>query len=184
MKKLICPECKTESLIEKKGDYETLYVDRDSKSHPLTVPGVTWLECQSCGEVILGDPAMSAIETARRKALRLLTPEDLYTFRVRLGKTQKAMSDLLGIGRKSYCRWESGSYIQSEAFDRYLRLLMAAETNVVILQDIASGKSNQKPEESPDDLRQTFSSIKDIDVVAESSHKFVALFSRGMLQVA
>ncbi len=182
MAKLICPECKKESLIKKKGDYETVYVDRHGKSNPLLVPNTTWLECEVCSERIIEDAAMVSIENERLKALRLLSPVDLRDFRTRLGKTQKAMSDLLGIGKKTYCRWESGSYVQSEAFDRYLRLLMAAESNVSLLQDIVNEKLHPANKDAVDEFRRTFSSIKDIRIAVGRSRDFVSLFSRGELQ--
>jgi hypothetical protein len=50
------------------------------------------------------------------------------------------MARLLGIGDKTYCRWESGSYIQSEAFDRYLRLLLIAPENLEVLEEIVRAK--------------------------------------------
>jgi putative zinc finger/helix-turn-helix YgiT family protein len=140
MTELICPECKEMSLIEKSGEYETTYLDSNDESHPLKVPGLAWLACSNCGEIILDDRAMSAIEDARRAAMGLLNPNEIRGLRTELRKTQKAMSAFLGIGEKTYCRWESGSYVQSEAFDRYLRLLIVSPTNVNLLEQIACAK--------------------------------------------
>ena len=55
MAKMICPECKKDLLAQRKGNYETAYVDRDGERQPLIVPGINWLECQYCGETILSD---------------------------------------------------------------------------------------------------------------------------------
>ncbi len=137
-------------------DYENIFVDRGGDSHVLIVPGVTWLECEDCGEITLDDQAMSVVETAQRKARGLLTPEEIRALRVRLAKTQEGMSELLGIGEKTYCRWESGSYIQSEAFDRYLRLLIADESNVHALQEIADGRQVLGATLALDELRKHF----------------------------
>src|SRR5271156_426415 len=124
MAAMICPECKNETLLEKEGVYETTYLDREDESHPLNVPDVAWLQCTNCGEAILDDRAMAVIENVRRAAMGLLAPDQIRSLRTTLQKTQKAMSALLGVGEKTYCRWESGSYMQSESSDRYLRLLL------------------------------------------------------------
>ncbi len=181
MKALTCPECKKGNLIEKKDDYETLYVDRDGRSQPLRVAGVAWLECDSCGEAVLDDRAMSIIEAARRTALGLLSPQEIRAFRLRLRKTQAAMSELLGIGEKTYCRWESGSYMQSEAFDRYLRLLIADDGNLRLLQEIANAKQAPEPVGRLGEVRVVFSYINDLRGIEERGRVFVDLMERGAL---
>ena len=181
MKRVICFECKKESVVQKSGDYETTYIDRDGESRPLLVPNVTWLECEECGDVTLDHRAMSAIESARREALGLLTPAEIRNFRLRLRKTQMAMSELLGVGEKTLCRWESGSFQQSEAFDRYLRLVMADESILYTLQQIVEAKRDPSPSQALEDLRRTFCFIKDIGMVAGRSEDFVALFEQGLL---
>jgi putative zinc finger/helix-turn-helix YgiT family protein len=184
MTSVICSECKKGSLIEKTGDYETTYFDRNGRSQALVVPDVTWLECKNCGDMTLNDRAMSVIEAARRRASGLLTPEEIRAFRARLNKTQSAMSTLLGIGEKTYCRWESGSYVQSEAFDRYLRLIMSDESNIVKLQQLAKGSIRPVTHDTTAELQRVFSSIRDIDAVVGRSQPFVDRFTRGELQVA
>lgn len=184
MSTFVCPQCKKESLKERNGDYETTYLDRQDKPVPLVIPNLTWLQCANCGEVLLDDDAMSAIEAAQRKAQGLLTPQELRNFRNGLGKTQSAMSDLLGIGEKTYCRWESGGYVQSEAFDRYLRLLTADISNVELLQVIAHRKLGTPESDKPDELAKIFSSIRDIRSTTKRSETFVSLFIRGELQTA
>ena len=57
----------------------------------------------------------------------------------RLGLKQAEISRLLGIGEKTYCRWETGAYVQSLAFDRYLRLLIAEPRNVHLLKQMEEG---------------------------------------------
>jgi putative zinc finger/helix-turn-helix YgiT family protein len=183
MSERVCPECKKGLLSEKRGEYETVYVDRHGESHPLVVPDVTRFECANCHEVILDDQAMSAIEAARRGALGLLSPHEIRGLRARLGKTQAGMSDLLGIGEKTYCRWESGAYLQSEAFDRYLRLL-GEEANVRLLEKIANVKSGQESFGLMAEEQQTFIYIRDFEIVSQQARPFVDLFSRGVLLAA
>lgn len=182
MERMTCSECKKGDLIEKHGDYETVYVDRNGQSHTLKVPGVAWLRCELCGEEVLESRAVSAIESARRRALGLLTPGEIRTLRNRLGKSQAAMSELLGIGEKTYCRWESGSYVQSEASDRYLRLILMNQENVRILEEISMAES--KAEEEPDDVRNVFTYLKDVHSLGERGRLFSELMTKGELQAA
>ena len=167
MEEILCPDCKSGRLERKQGIYETTYVDRDQKIHRLGVPGVNWFECEGCAEVVLEDEAMSAIEAARRRALGLLTPQEIRGLRVRLNKTQAGMSELLGIGEKTYCRWESGVYMQSEGFDRYLRLLLAELRNVQLLEEIACAKVQHTEHESGamSDLSGIFPYLRDITLL-------------------
>lgn len=184
MQRLTCSECKTGTLVRTRGDYETVYVDRDGDSHPLKVPGLTWLQCSTCGDTVLDRAAMMAIEEARREVLGLLPPARIRSLRQHLGRTQAAMSELLGIGDKTYCRWESGSYMQSEAFDRYLRLLLADSENVRLLEEIAKEKVEPRKEAQVDEPTIAFPYLRDIRVVEERSEVFIELMTRGELHVA
>jgi putative zinc finger/helix-turn-helix YgiT family protein len=184
MRKLDCPECKEGVLVERTGEYETTYRDRNERSHPLRVPGVTWLECEKCGDVTLDERAMSNIEAARREVLGLLSPDKIRAFRASLQKTQGAMSALLGIGEKTYTRWESGAFIQSEAFDRYLRLLMENEENLVLLQRIAIVKKEKLGLGSAvPSKRAIFDQLGDLARFEEQGRVFVDLLVRGALYV-
>jgi putative zinc finger/helix-turn-helix YgiT family protein len=184
MAPLICPECKEEKLLEKTGVYETTYRDRDDESHPLNVQGLTWLVCSNCGEVVLDDRAMTAIDNARRAAMGLLSPDQIRTLRMELGKTQRAMSALLGIGEKTYCRWESGSYVQSEGFDRYLRLLVLDPTNANLLEHLASEKAGFPVGESLTQLEKTFVHLKNVLTVEHRARPFIDQLLHGSLQAA
>jgi putative zinc finger/helix-turn-helix YgiT family protein len=118
-----CVACGAPGLEEVRGEFKTQIDGPDGHSISLCVPQLTWRHCNSCGEDFLDDDASQAITAAHRSALKLLSAADIRSLRQRLGKTQAQMGELLGIGEKTYCRWESGTHFQSEAFDRYLRLL-------------------------------------------------------------
>jgi putative zinc finger/helix-turn-helix YgiT family protein len=167
MEEILCPECKSGRLVRKQGIYETTYVDRDEELHQLSVPDLNWFECEGCAEVVLDDEAMSAIEAARRRALGLLTPQEIRGLRVSLNKTQAGMSELLGIGEKTYCRWESGAYMQSEGFDRYLRLLLSEPQNAQLLEEIAGAKRQSAEPKlgAKSDLSSLFPHLGDITLL-------------------
>src|ERR1700731_4727820 len=122
-----CPVCGISDLESVTGEFTTEVEGPDGRPMKLTVPNVAWRHCASCGEDLLDDSASKAITKAHRAALKLLPAEEIRSLRQGLGKTQAQMSELLGIGEKTYSRWESGTYFQSEAFDRYLRLLQVPE---------------------------------------------------------
>lgn len=179
MKNEICPVCAKGRLIEKRGLYETNFVDRGGVKRTMFVKDLLWEECDSCGEAILDDAATRAIETARRDAVGLLSAVEIRELRLSLGKTQLQMSDLLGIGAKTYCRWESGAYIQSIAFDNYLRLVRRSPQAIRYLEDLANGCSIN--ERSIEEVETTFPSLKQTQVLEESAGLFTALMENGAL---
>jgi len=52
-----------------------------------------------------------------------LTAEDIKRIRKKLGLTQKAMAEKLGVGVKTFARYENRSVRQSKAMDNLLRIL-------------------------------------------------------------
>ena len=52
-----------------------------------------------------------------------LTAEDIRRIRKKLGLTQKAMAEKLGVGLKTFARYENRSVCQSRAMDNLLRIL-------------------------------------------------------------
>jgi putative zinc finger/helix-turn-helix YgiT family protein len=134
-------------LKEATGEFKTQIEGPDGRSMNLSVPNVTWRHCASCGEDLLDQNASETITRAHRAALKLLTAEEIRSIRRSLDKTQAQMGELLGIGEKTYCRWESGTHFQSEAFDRYLRLLQVPEV-VDLLNDIRLYKQGSAKSDS------------------------------------
>jgi putative zinc finger/helix-turn-helix YgiT family protein len=134
-KSSLCLVCGADALEHATGQFTTQIDGPDGRPMALSVPGLTWRHCKSCGEDLLDETSSQAITKAHREALKLLTAEDIRALRQELGKTQAQMGELLGIGEKTYCRWESGTHFQSEAFDRYLRLLQEPEV-VGLLNEI------------------------------------------------
>jgi putative zinc finger/helix-turn-helix YgiT family protein len=141
----VCPACGEGELERVRGEFKTQIEGPDGHPMTLAVPDVTWRHCASCGEDLLDHDASAAITRAHRAALKLLPAEEIRSLRRQLDKTQAQMSGLLGIGEKTYSRWESGTHFQSEAFDRYLRLLQVPEVldalNAIRLYKDASADS-------------------------------------------
>lgn len=91
------------------------------------------------GEVYLTGQALEELDASKARHLGLLLPEEIKDLREQLGLTQKRMSELLQIGEKSYCRWETGR----ERPSRSLNLLLAALLDGRI--DVAYLESRFKP---------------------------------------
>jgi putative zinc finger/helix-turn-helix YgiT family protein len=174
----VCPACGAGSLKEVTGEFKTQIEGADGRPTTLSVPEVSWRHCDSCGEDLLDEDATKAITRAHRAALKLLTAEEIRSLRQRLGKTQAQMSELLGIGEKTYCRWESGVHFQSEAFDRYLRLLEAAPELVDLLNEIRLYKQG-----NPTSVASAFTYLENVAAYEGTSERFVQLLQTGPFQL-
>jgi putative zinc finger/helix-turn-helix YgiT family protein len=183
MTKKVCLICSEGQLVERDGTFETKYVDRRGVERSLTVPGVRRLHCDSCNEEILDDAATRQIENARRAAMGLLTAAEIRDLRSRFGKTQVQMSRLLGIGEKTYCRWESGSFIQSVAFDNYMRLIRdVPEAGVTLTRLEQYGVIETSHTASEEE--QEFAFLTDIGSLSEPATKFTQQLVTGTLHTS
>ncbi len=117
-----CPLCGSQTLEQKHGEYRF--------KPPQNIPGgtmiiahATWDACTSCGEEILPDELTKAIEAEQYRRLRLLPPSEIRQVRQKTGLSAVDMANLLGVGEKSYTRWENGRSIQNKSNDTLIRLL-------------------------------------------------------------
>jgi putative zinc finger/helix-turn-helix YgiT family protein len=175
-----CPICGKTELIHREGEFATQFEASNGVAKELLVPGISWLHCAACGEDLLDDEASTAISAAQRRAMGLLTAEEIRSLRNRLDKTQSEMSTLLGIGEKTYCRWESGTHFQSEAFDRYLRLLQMVPENLLILDQIRLAK--QERERAPAQTQTEFRYLRDPAAYEVASIRFLGVLMAGPFQ--
>lgn len=117
-----CPICGKENLERRQGEYRF--------DPPENVPGgimvfaeATWEECSACGEQILSPELNDRIERESARRWGLLQPEEIKDIRTRLGLTQMQMAELLGVGEKTYTRWEAGKSYQNTSSDNLIRLV-------------------------------------------------------------
>jgi len=117
-----CPICGCNTLETKTGEY--------SFDPPPQIPGgqikiqnTTWEECSTCGETILSIDLEQSLEKERYKRLGLLTPKEIQKIRKQVGLNQTEMAYLLGIGEKTYTRWESGKSLHNKSSDNLIRLV-------------------------------------------------------------
>jgi len=115
-----CPICDKGTLVSRQGEFVT-EVKCGAEKKELRVGNISWDECDACGEKIFDDDAMRQISDAKYEAVGLLTPSELKEIRKKLGYTQEQMAAFLGIGNKTYCRWENGASIQTKSMDTLIR---------------------------------------------------------------
>ena len=130
-----CPLCDKGDLEERVMDYRTILKEGDHFKRIL-VKKLTVEVCANCKEIILPKESLERVYNERHSRRHLLTTDELKKVRRDLGLTQSRMSELLGIGKKSYLRWEKGSSLQSRSMDRYIRLLRASPDNAEFLKKL------------------------------------------------
>lgn len=82
------------------------------------------------GEVYLTGEALEIMDKAKARLMGVLLPAEIKALRERTGMTQREMSDLLGIGEKTYTRWESGRERPSQSLNRLLAALWEGRLSV------------------------------------------------------
>lgn len=117
-----CPICGCQTLETKTGDFQF--------EPPPQIPGGTiiikntsWEECTTCSESILSLELEQSIEQERYRRLGLLSPQEIQKIRERVGLSQTHMAQFLGIGEKTYTRWESGKSLHNKSSDNLIRLV-------------------------------------------------------------
>jgi putative zinc finger/helix-turn-helix YgiT family protein len=82
--------------------------------------------CKKCGEQVfpisLGRKNQISLYDAYKKAVGLLTSEEIISFRKERKLTQIQLAKLMGCGDKTIARYENGA-IQDRVFDNFLRLM-------------------------------------------------------------
>jgi putative zinc finger/helix-turn-helix YgiT family protein len=100
--------------------------------------------CSGCGEERFDleqvDRARAAAAEALTRAEGLLLPEEIRALRERLGLTQDAFEDALGLGRKTMVRWETGKVMPSQSMALLLLLLKRDPSAMKFLMARAQGQ--------------------------------------------
>jgi DNA-binding transcriptional regulator YiaG len=112
-----------------KGKFELVqitHVENVAQDNPLTIPEI-WVErCDNCGEILFPGDTVHFIETVVAEYTEQLTGSDLERIREDLGiERQDEMSEILGLGTKTYHKWESGAQYPTRSMCYYIRLLAA-----------------------------------------------------------
>jgi len=136
----VCPICGKQSMSIKTGEYHF--------EPPENIPGgemvmkdTSWEECVECGEKILSADLEAKLEKERYKRLGLLLPEEIKEIRKRAGLSQTEIAKVLGVGEKTYTRWESGCSLQNKSSDNLIRLM---DMNAEIFAQLEAERSPER----------------------------------------
>jgi putative zinc finger/helix-turn-helix YgiT family protein len=116
-----CPICGVMALIEKSGEYR-FNPPANIPGGAIIIPNSKWEECSACGETLLSSELLEKLDEQRYAHLGLLTPVEIKVIRENAGLTQSQIADKLGIGEKTYTRWENGKSLQNKSSDNLIRL--------------------------------------------------------------
>ena len=64
---------------------------------------------ETTGEYFLSDEAIRKIDRVKARLMGLLLPSEIKELRARFNKTQADMCAILGLGAKTWTRWETGA---------------------------------------------------------------------------
>jgi DNA-binding transcriptional regulator YiaG len=96
--------------------------------------------CEECGFEFTDSAAEDARHNAVCEFLGVMNPAEVKAVRNQYGFSRTQMASASKIGEASLGRWESGSLIQSGAYDNFLFLLRFTE-NMMRIQQRASGQT-------------------------------------------
>jgi putative zinc finger/helix-turn-helix YgiT family protein len=116
-----CAHCGKNEVAEAAIDYKA-EVRHDGRVHEFTVHGLRIPVCQACGERVFTGEVDRQINFALHEHLSLLTPDQIRQALDSLKKTQKEVSQELGIAEATLSRWLTETQIQSKAMDNLLRV--------------------------------------------------------------
>ena len=115
----ICPACDAGKLRKQRLDYTVTAGD----GVKVVVPNLLVEVCDHCGEMVLSADAADAVDAAIAEQTDQLTTRELERIREDLDVDQTEMSEILGLGGKTYHRWEKGNQVPSRSMGYYLRVL-------------------------------------------------------------
>lgn len=125
-----CAICGSENIKRLENQTQTVEFRVGNKTKKFTLDGISYDKCQDCGEEYL-NPDDARIEFGKlrqalaqdRKKKGLLTAEEIKEIRESLGFSQAQFEKILGLGAKSFARWETYRTDQSRAADLLLRAI-------------------------------------------------------------
>lgn len=128
---------------------------------------------ETTGEYFLSDEAIRKIDRVKARLMGLLLPSEIKELRARFNKTQADMCAILGLGAKTWTRWETGAE-RPQAF--YGKVLIALYEGRQTLEDfcVQRGKcrlwlnQTEKTCYSCSGLAEQFARISD-DIARERS---------------
>lgn len=149
-----CPACRT-------GKFALVQIDHTedlAEDNPITIPGIWVDRCTHCGEIVFPGDTTAFIESVVADQTEQLTGRELERIREDLGvATQDEMSDALGLGLKTYHKWESRAQFPTRSMSYYIRVLAEFPQAFEWLRQRAWRKANRLAAlQAPSDIAAMF----------------------------
>ena len=115
-----CPTCGKQEYCRVKEDY--IFELQDGNE--MKIQDLEFSKCAACGETGIPPASMRRIREMVAELTEQISPEELEKIREELDiQNQDDMSEILGLGAKTYGRWERGTQQISRSMGYYLRIL-------------------------------------------------------------
>lgn len=109
------------------GKFELVQITHLAKipnDNPVTVADIWVDRCNHCGEILFPGETVQYIEMVVADSTEQLIGQELEQIRELLGvRRQDDMSEILGLGEKTFHKWESGSQVPTRSMSYYIRVL-------------------------------------------------------------
>ncbi len=116
-----CPICGCMNLNKETGTFSFKLPEKIGAGS-IEISNSEWFKCSECKEIILPPRLQRDLENERYRLLGLLMPDEIREIRMKAGLTQQEIATILGVGEKTYTRWEAGRSLQSKSSDTLIRL--------------------------------------------------------------
>ena len=103
---------------------QTDYTEELPSDNPIVFHDIWVDRCDHCGETVFPGETTRFIESVVAEETEQLTARELERIREDLGvTTQDEMSEILGLGLKTFHKWESGRQFPTRSMSYYIRVL-------------------------------------------------------------
>ena len=113
-----CPDC-GKPLRPVTKDYRVFLGDGDS----VTVANLSYQECTGCHQAIIPAKSAQRLDEAVRDHSEQLGPNELREIREKLQENKTRLAESLGLGSKTWLRWESGEQSISRSMGYFIRAM-------------------------------------------------------------
>jgi putative zinc finger/helix-turn-helix YgiT family protein len=115
----ICPTCRNAKIRRVTRDYKVNLPDGQTS----TVANLSFEECPECKDEFFSSEAMDRISDKVSAELDSLSSSDLKRIREKLQPNMTLLAESLGLGSKTWMRWENGEQNISRSMGYFIRTL-------------------------------------------------------------
>jgi putative zinc finger/helix-turn-helix YgiT family protein len=118
-KKQICPSCREGIIRRVTRDYKVTTPNNKSS----TIANLSYEECPKCNDEFFSAEAMERISDKVSEDTDSLTLSDLKQIRLKLQSNMTLLGESLGLGSKTWMRWENGEQNISRSMGYFIRAM-------------------------------------------------------------